>query len=234
MIMNHELAGTPRERRRERTYDAILDAGLALVVEGGLDALTIARLAAKVDLTPGAIYRYLPGKEAIIAALNARVLEGWASALDHALAAAPPTWSALERALLPVHLYVRLALAQPAPFALLALTLAEPRVLVVDPANAVHLPALRRLLVRFAVGLAAVAPNAGPGQAIALLLGVTGVLQVRKLARFDAALFDARALAHGLVATQLAGLGVSALAVQAAQARVEAFLESQEPMVGGS
>lgn len=225
--MIYEVAGstsTPRSRRRERTFDAILDAGLALVADGGLDALTIGRLAERVDLTPGALYRYVSGKDALVAALNARVLNGWSAQLDQAAARVQADDGALVRALLPAHLYVRVAHDQPAHFALVAITLAEPRVLVADPADAVHIPALRALLARFAVGLAGAVPDVGPAHAVTLMLGITGVLQARKLARFDAQLFDAQALAHALIATQLIGLGADAAVVRRAQARVESIL----------
>ena len=61
---------TRRARRRAARRQEIVDAAMQLVLEDGLDGLTIARLAKEVDAAVGAIYRYFDGKEAVIVELQ--------------------------------------------------------------------------------------------------------------------------------------------------------------------
>ena len=54
--------------------EAILAAARAVFAEGGLAGTTIRAIAARAGYTPGAIYFYYPGREAILADLMARSL----------------------------------------------------------------------------------------------------------------------------------------------------------------
>ena len=63
--MNHKTAPQalkPRARRRARQREQILTTARRLVLEGGLEALTIQGLARALDYTPGALYRIRDGK----------------------------------------------------------------------------------------------------------------------------------------------------------------------------
>lgn len=60
--------------RRALTEDAILDAALALLDEGGLEAASVRRIAAAVGVAPNAVYTYFPDKAAVQAALVDRLL----------------------------------------------------------------------------------------------------------------------------------------------------------------
>ena len=66
---------TPRARRRDANHARILDAAMELVAEGRLEALSMGRLAEAAAYTPGALYRYFPGKDALLAALVGQVLD---------------------------------------------------------------------------------------------------------------------------------------------------------------
>ena len=59
-----------RAQHRVETHTRILDAAMALVIEGGFEGLSMRALARRVELTPGALYRYFDGQDALIAALN--------------------------------------------------------------------------------------------------------------------------------------------------------------------
>ncbi len=220
------MHSSPRHRRRRQRIEALLDAGLALLAEGGLDGLTVARLADRVDLTPGALYRYYPSKDALLAALLARVLEEWSAAFD-ALYAAADGADPLVAPIAVLRGYVRLALDRPLPFGLLAVTLADPRILVADPSDAVHVPALQALVDRLAGALAEAVPGDPEPAAStrALVMGVTGVLSAAKLRRFGPTVYDPAPLAHHLVHTVLRGLGASAAALTAATETAEALLD---------
>ena len=65
-----------QDKRHQETRDEILDAARALVVEKGAHALTVRELAARVDLTAPALYRYFAdGKDEILLALAAQDLD---------------------------------------------------------------------------------------------------------------------------------------------------------------
>jgi AcrR family transcriptional regulator len=64
-----------RARRRAARTDAFLDAAMRIVDRVGIEGLTVALLAAEVDAAVGALYRYFPGKDDLLAALQARALE---------------------------------------------------------------------------------------------------------------------------------------------------------------
>ncbi|MBK8138149.1 MAG: TetR/AcrR family transcriptional regulator [Chloroflexi bacterium] len=60
---------TPRERRGERTRQSILEAALALVIEKGLNKLSLREIARRADYSPAGLYEYFASKDAIIDAL---------------------------------------------------------------------------------------------------------------------------------------------------------------------
>jgi AcrR family transcriptional regulator len=64
----------PRGPRRALTEDEILDAALTLLDEGGPNAATVRGIAAKVDVSPNAVYTYFPDKAAVFRALVERLL----------------------------------------------------------------------------------------------------------------------------------------------------------------
>jgi len=68
------------------TDQRILAAAWKLFAAGGIDAVSLRRVAAKVDVTPMAIYRHFANKDALIDALVIDALDRWSErleALDH-------------------------------------------------------------------------------------------------------------------------------------------------------
>jgi AcrR family transcriptional regulator len=63
-------ASTPSQRRYEKNRKAILDAAREIIVEQGLSALSMRTLAAQVDYSPSALYKYFTDKEEIIEELT--------------------------------------------------------------------------------------------------------------------------------------------------------------------
>ena len=63
----------------------MLDTAMDIIVEGGMEALTIARLAERLDAAVGALYRYFPGKQALIVALQHQCLEQYLEVLTRDL-----------------------------------------------------------------------------------------------------------------------------------------------------
>lgn len=66
-MIEEELS--PRERRYQRTQQAILNAARALLAEGGIDNLSIRAIADRIDYSPAGLYEYYGSKEEIIGAL---------------------------------------------------------------------------------------------------------------------------------------------------------------------
>jgi AcrR family transcriptional regulator len=61
----------PAQQARSRlTKQRILEAGTALLEEGGIEALTVATVASRADVSVGSVYRRFAGKDRLIAALQ--------------------------------------------------------------------------------------------------------------------------------------------------------------------
>ncbi len=66
---------SPSERRYEKISQGILKAARSLLLEGGVDAISMRALADKVDYSPAALYKYFSNKEEIIEALRQEAWE---------------------------------------------------------------------------------------------------------------------------------------------------------------
>ncbi len=60
---------SPRQRRKLRTRQAVMDAALAMVRENGPHGLSLRAVAKRVDYSPAALYEYFGSKDALIGAL---------------------------------------------------------------------------------------------------------------------------------------------------------------------
>ncbi len=65
-----------RERRRAARLQSMLDAAMQIALTEGLEKLTIAHLARKLDAAVGALYRYFPSKDALLAAMQRQAIDG--------------------------------------------------------------------------------------------------------------------------------------------------------------
>ncbi len=68
-----EVTLKPRDRRAQKNRQRILDAALDLIAEGGLDRLSLRKIALRSDYSPAALYEYFDSKEAIIDVLCLQV-----------------------------------------------------------------------------------------------------------------------------------------------------------------
>lgn len=85
------------EARRAQAREEILAATRAIVLEGGLSALTMAAVAKRIGVTKPAIYYYFDGRDALVAAVALRALEAEADALVAAVESAVDGLDAAER-----------------------------------------------------------------------------------------------------------------------------------------
>jgi AcrR family transcriptional regulator len=121
-----------REARPPLTRDAIVDAALALVDEGGLEALSMRAIGGRLGVQAMSLYHHVPNKAALLDAVHERLI------LSIELDLGDEEWTQALRGL--AHAYRALALAHPQAFVLLAT-----RPLTSAAAVAHVLPALDRL-----------------------------------------------------------------------------------------
>jgi AcrR family transcriptional regulator len=206
-----------RERRREKIAAAILDVSAELLTTHGMEGLTVARIAKAIDYTPGALYRYYPSKDAIIAELHQVFVADLEAELKAALAAVPLDAGPLAALKTAATTYVAYARRHPARFRLFAVALADPRVLVAPEHAQGTLTAYLSLYATVsALFVAAIAEGAlrsdlNPATAtLAFVLAMQGPLQVDKLAvHAPPGMLDADTLVDTVVDTLLLGWGAS-------------------------
>ncbi len=63
------------ERKRENTRQKIIETGMQLFMEQGIEATTMEQIAEQVDIAKGTLYNYFPVKEAIIDAYIKRAVQ---------------------------------------------------------------------------------------------------------------------------------------------------------------
>jgi AcrR family transcriptional regulator len=238
--MVHESPSkTPRARRHDANVTRILDAAMDLVAEGGLDALSMARLAEAVDYTPGALYRYFDSKDALLAALVAQILEEVHGFLSRASAALPHGSFPLTRVFAMAHGYREFARLRPHSFGLLAMTMAEPRVLIPDAADAQ--PVTERVIATLellaqTLGDAVTAGQLDDGdvaeRTLCLFATLQGLLQLHKQARFAPGVLELDRLVPIGTRTLLLGWGAKTRAVDAALEKASSL--NEHPLGGTS
>jgi AcrR family transcriptional regulator len=78
-----------RKRGRPSVKPALLDAALSLVAEGGVASLTYEALCERTGLSKGGLLYHFPTKEALIVAINERLIARYRDARLEAIAALP-------------------------------------------------------------------------------------------------------------------------------------------------
>jgi AcrR family transcriptional regulator len=223
----HVSGKTPRARRHDANLVRILDAAMDMVAAGGLESLSMTKLADAVDYTPGALYRYFGSKDALLSQLVARILEDVRASLDGALAQLPSSASPLTRIFALVHGYRAFAQREPHRFGLLAMTMAEPRVLLDRPEDAepvmhLMLAALQPLAGALAEAAAAEQLDGGDfsERTLCLLAMLQGLFQMQKHARYAPGVLDVDRLTVSGTRALLLGWGAKPRTVDAAITRV--------------
>lgn len=74
------------------TRDRIITSARALVETGGVDGLSLRKVAAQVELTPMAIYRHFADKDALVEALVLDALDRWADRVAKVSVEEPLAW----------------------------------------------------------------------------------------------------------------------------------------------
>ena len=69
MTMSATAELSPRERRHQRTHQAILDTARRIIAQKGIDGLSMRAIANAIDYSPAGLYEYFGSKEEIVAAV---------------------------------------------------------------------------------------------------------------------------------------------------------------------
>lgn len=205
-------APTPRQTRRARRLQSIKDAALELVVEDGLDGFSVHKLADRVDLTAGALYRYFESRDEMLIAVQAEVLAVFDRYLEIVLAQVAER-PVLERIVVACRAYVALADLQPQRFLLNAEFIATPRPVfeaaVVEETASLTRQMLGRLASLIELGQAEGVLGAGDAghRTVIAWSSVHALVGRRKLQRLLPDMFEPGALMNELLVTLLAGWG---------------------------
>jgi AcrR family transcriptional regulator len=223
-----------REKRREATTERIVETAMVMLETEGFEALTIQRLAKKLNYAVGALYRYFRSKDALLVALLRRVMErigedmaAGLGQVDQArglrLAAAgqpintPLTADeGLLRLIVVSNVYVGFAQRRPTEYGLISTLIGNPREFLATDAAAPIFPALVRLqlmltaVIDDAVEAGALAKGDSRERGVILWSAMQGVLQLRKLGRFGVAGLALDRLAPIALRTLLLGWGAEA------------------------
>lgn len=91
------MAATEAKRQANR-WPALLDAAASKFAEQGYHATTIRELAAASDMTPGAIYFHVPGKQALLLAVYEEGVQRIVDRVETAAAGPQTAWDRLTAA----------------------------------------------------------------------------------------------------------------------------------------
>jgi len=215
--MIHENKESPSriERRRAQKTTALIDATLDLILEEGLAGLTVQGLADRMDWSIGALYRYFPGKDALLVAAQRRVIEELHSDIKRDIDALGLADEPLACVLASTRRFRRFALEQPARFHLISAVLADPRPLVSNEHVGELAGLLRALLATVdeqlenAVRAGQLEVGESAQRTILLWAGLHGLLQFSKLGRLEARLRQTTVLAETIVDDLLRSWGAS-------------------------
>lgn len=244
--MTHAKPSPRVQRRRAQRTEQILEVAGRLLAEHGPGGLTVHRIAEELDYTVGALYRYFPSKDALIAELERRFIQELrrqiAAATRRAKDAIATTGcDARVAALLQVHVltrvYAELPEFLPEQFGLVSQNLATSRRVIGEEADQIVMAELMPLLasvvsrLETAVGCGALGAGDPVERALCLWSALQGALQLRKLDRLDPRFVAAiPRLPAGIVHALLIGWGAPA-SEHAEAVRIADALEEEEPFV---
>ena len=223
MTMIYQMStSSPRARRRQTRVREILEAALSLLVRHGYEGMTIQRLAADLDYTPGALYRYFESKEAIVAALQDQAVRRFGDILTASstyvrqeVASRRGRTPALVEVLTLIRCYTGLRRVTPAEFMIHSALIGDPRALMSDDVAATASEPMLSLVAVVAAAIdhsqerSALSPGDSQQRALAMLAALQGVLQLEKLERLVPAMLQVGVLAGAVSRDLLVGWGAS-------------------------
>ena len=202
------------KRKRE-----IQTRAMQMISVEGIEALTMQKLAAGLDLTAGALYRYFKSKAELISGLEGQLLrdmsKGLSLELQQLSSPGDPKDAALLKLWICARFYLRESSDHPTHAGLLTMLLADPRHLVDDEdlpgVSADFIGLFGQLVNQLTAAEQCGALASGDAQRRALVFwsSLQGVCSLRKLRRVDADFFDPMRAGNDLVISLLQGWGAA-------------------------
>ena len=133
--------GPPDKRkvRHDKKRQSYLAEAMGLVVQDGMEGLTIARLAARMNASVGAVYRYFPSKEALLVGLQELAIADYHAFLQPRLTEVAPRLAnasaharVLARIMIAFGSYIEHAESSPRPHRLVDAFLSFPEAVLSD------------------------------------------------------------------------------------------------------
>ncbi len=216
--MVHKTSFEPHSRRREDKTEAILDAAMRLLADGGLEGVTLQKVAGELGIVTTALYRYFESKDALVAALQRRAVGTMHAHFTSVRGATDtkrlsPEVAALVPILALARAYVALPESHAETFRLVAILLGDPRRLVSDEEAAKNAPLVAAMLADmqalFNEAERAKAVSRGPSvdRTLVLWAALHGLTQLEKLRRLAPHAPTARELCDESVSAILRGFG---------------------------
>ena len=225
---------TRAERRQART-ESIIDAALEILLEEGVQAITMRRLASDLSLTPGAMYRYFDGKDAILVGMGQRTLGRYTRELQRREQEAREEAVGLSEEATALYVllartwhYFTLSMDDPAGWRLVNLFMVTPKRLIDGEQGsrlfALMTAQLQRVaaLTTEAVGVGALSPGAGLDRALVLFATLNGHLQLMKVSTTSGLGFSTAHTLRLSLQSLLTGWGAPPSVLQAALQRLDA------------
>lgn len=122
---------TPRQRRRQKTKQAILETAQALIDEKGADGISIREIARRIDYSPAGLYEYFDSKDDLVAAVCADGMKQLGLAFKQVPADLSPAERLVELGLR----YVEFARRHPDQFLMIFNTLPSSRTSIDQPVD---------------------------------------------------------------------------------------------------
>ena len=229
-----------RARNRLARHRDYLRRALQIATEDGIHALTMQRLATEVDAAVGTVYTYFPSKGALIAEVQREAVDRLTGSylllrpmIEERVADADPSIAALAHLAGFARFCIESVDTLPQEQALLQQLMFDGDQIVPTEEGARVLPTVLRLLElareRFeaAARAGALQPGDAMDRTVVLAAALNGVLQVGKLARWDAELLDGGRLARILIDDLLTGWGATADHLAAAHAVIDGIARRQ-------
>lgn len=225
----HEPPPTRRELRRAHRRQEITDAALKIVVEDGVDALTMPRLARELEVAVGGLYRYFDSKAQLLVSLELIALESYTITADQRIAGLElsdelePGIRALARVWAMLRSWTEFSMHEPTKYRLLEALVTDARQLL-DDAAAAHVqahidPVLQQCgdLLQAAVEAGALAPGDVDVRVHVVWAAMQGSALFRKQDPRRPARLSASSLADAISASILVGWGADPAQLQAAR-----------------
>jgi AcrR family transcriptional regulator len=198
-----------REREKEKVRTKILDAARELFAEHGYEAVTMRKIANRIEYSPTALYFHFKDKSELVRALCEHDFHAFAQRFLRVASVADP----IERLVKSAEAYVDFALEYPNHYRLMFMTpglydVADPDLRVGDPSEDAY--AFLKINVAAAIEAERVRPELGDVELVSQILwsGIHGVVSLY-LAKKDATwvqLKKPRALAKHMTAVMMHGI----------------------------